>query len=71
MNYQNVINTQPFGNKYQLRSKIMFKVVRADSNQKQVIFEGKTEEEAKDYLNECLTFLSKKSPIFYRWEMNC
>ena len=43
----------------------MFKVVRADSNQKQVIFEGETEEEAKDYLNECLKWDSKRIYEYY------
>ena len=43
----------------------MFKVVRADSNQNQVIFEGKTEEEAKDYLNECLKWDTKRIYEYY------
>lgn len=43
----------------------MFKVVRADSNQKQVIFEGETEEEAKDYLNECLKWDTKRIYEYY------
>ena len=43
----------------------MFKVVRADSNQKQVIFEGKTEEEAKDYFNECLKWDTKRIYEYY------
>lgn len=43
----------------------MFKVVRADSNQKKVIFEGETEEEAKDYLNECLKWDSKRIYEYY------
>lgn len=43
----------------------MFKVVRADSNQKKVIFEGKTEEEAKDYLNECLKWDAKRIYEYY------
>lgn len=43
----------------------MFKVVRADSNQKKVIFEGKTEEEAKDYLNKCLKWDSKRIYEYY------
>lgn len=43
----------------------MFKVVRADSNQKQVIFEGETEEKAKDYLNECLKWDTKRIYEYY------
>lgn len=43
----------------------MFKVVRADSNQKKVIFEGKTEEETKDYLNECLKWDSNRIYEYY------
>lgn len=43
----------------------MFKVVRADSNQKKVIFEGETEEEAKDYLNECLRWDSNRIYEYY------
>ena len=43
----------------------MFKVVRADSNQKKVIFEGETEEEAKDYLNECLKWDTKRIYEYY------
>ena len=43
----------------------MFKVVRADSNQKKVIFESKTEEEAKDYLNECLKWDTKRIYEYY------
>ena len=43
----------------------MFKVVRADSNQKKVIFEGETEEKAKDYLNECLKWDSKRIYEYY------
>ena len=43
----------------------MFKVVRADSNQKKVIFEGETEEEAKDYLNECLKWDTNRIYEYY------
>lgn len=43
----------------------MFKVVRADSNQRQVLFESKTEEEAKDYLNECLKWDTKRIYEYY------
>ena len=43
----------------------MFKVVRADSNQRQVLFESKTEEEAKDYLNKCLKWDSKRIYEYY------
>jgi len=43
----------------------MFKVVRADSNQKKVIFEGETEEEAKDYLNKCLKWDSNRIYEYY------
>ena len=43
----------------------MFKVVRADSNQRQVLFESKTEEGAKDYLNECLKWDSKRIYEYY------
>ena len=43
----------------------MFKVVRADSNQKKVIFEGETEEKAKDYLNKCLKWDSKRISEYY------
>lgn len=43
----------------------MFKVVRADSNQNQVIFKGETEEEAKDYLNECLKWDTKRIYEYY------
>lgn len=43
----------------------MFKVVRADSNQKKVIFEGETEEKAKDYLNKCLKWDSNRIYEYY------
>ena len=43
----------------------MFKVVRADSNQKKVIFEGETEEKAKDYLNKCLKWDTKRIYDYY------